>query len=217
MSAGRWRGSAGPPVWSSRVWRRGADQGGEPRPRSPRGAGTASEPIPRGPPGEPAPSADDIEQLERFEPSEEPKRREPSEVDAMGQDKRRQVVGHSYGPRLAGRSCSSPRWPRWSSSSWGAGSAWSALRQAAHPLQGQRAVVEGRRQSGPGNPAERQAGVTGGPLWRARQPVPDTAAESLRPALQRERLPDHAGLSRPVAPRWRRPYARPSRAPLDPR
>jgi hypothetical protein len=36
--------------------------------------------------------------LEKFEPSEEAKRHEPSQEDAMGQDKRRQVVGHSYGP-----------------------------------------------------------------------------------------------------------------------
>jgi hypothetical protein len=45
-----------------------------------------------------APSAADIEKLEKFEPSEEAKQHEPSDVDAMGQDKRRQVVGHSYGP-----------------------------------------------------------------------------------------------------------------------
>jgi hypothetical protein len=45
-----------------------------------------------------APSAADITKLEKFEPSEEAKRAEPSGVDAMGQDKRRQVVGHSYGP-----------------------------------------------------------------------------------------------------------------------
>jgi hypothetical protein len=45
-----------------------------------------------------APSAADIDKLEKFEPSEEAKRHEPSTVDAMGQDKRRQVVGHSYGP-----------------------------------------------------------------------------------------------------------------------
>jgi hypothetical protein len=45
-----------------------------------------------------APSAADITELEKFEPSEEAKRHEPSDVDAMGQDKRRQVVGHSYGP-----------------------------------------------------------------------------------------------------------------------
>jgi hypothetical protein len=45
-----------------------------------------------------APSAADIDQLEKFEPSEEAKRHQPSDVDAMGQDKRRQVVGHSYGP-----------------------------------------------------------------------------------------------------------------------
>jgi hypothetical protein len=45
-----------------------------------------------------APSAANIEDLEKFEPSEEAKRHKPSDVDAMGQDKRRQVVGHSYGP-----------------------------------------------------------------------------------------------------------------------
>jgi hypothetical protein len=45
-----------------------------------------------------APSAANIEDLEKFEPSEEAKRHQPSDVDAMGQDKRRQVVGHSYGP-----------------------------------------------------------------------------------------------------------------------
>jgi hypothetical protein len=45
-----------------------------------------------------APSAADITELEKFEPSEEAKRHQPSDVDAMGQDKRRQVVGHSYGP-----------------------------------------------------------------------------------------------------------------------
>jgi hypothetical protein len=45
-----------------------------------------------------APSAANIEDLEKFEPSEEAKRHEPSTVDAMGQDKRREVVGHSYGP-----------------------------------------------------------------------------------------------------------------------
>jgi hypothetical protein len=45
-----------------------------------------------------APSAADVTKLDKFEPSEEAKRHEPSDVDAMGQDKRRQVVGHSYGP-----------------------------------------------------------------------------------------------------------------------
>jgi hypothetical protein len=33
-----------------------------------------------------------------MEPSEEAKAHEPSTTDAMGKDKRRQVVGHSYGP-----------------------------------------------------------------------------------------------------------------------
>jgi hypothetical protein len=45
-----------------------------------------------------APSAANIEELEKFEASDEAKRHVPSDVDAMGQDKRRQVVGHSYGP-----------------------------------------------------------------------------------------------------------------------
>ena len=45
-----------------------------------------------------APSAANIDELEKFEASEEAKRHTPSDVDAMGQDKRRQVVGHSYGP-----------------------------------------------------------------------------------------------------------------------
>jgi hypothetical protein len=44
------------------------------------------------------PSAGDIDDLEKFEPSEEAKRHTPSDVDAMGRDKRREVVGHSYGP-----------------------------------------------------------------------------------------------------------------------
>jgi hypothetical protein len=45
-----------------------------------------------------APSAADISKLELMEPSEEAKQHEPSDVDAMGQDKRRPVVGHAYGP-----------------------------------------------------------------------------------------------------------------------
>jgi hypothetical protein len=45
-----------------------------------------------------APSGADISKLEKFEASEEAKRHEPSKVDAMGQDKRREVVGRSYGP-----------------------------------------------------------------------------------------------------------------------
>ena len=44
------------------------------------------------------PECGDIDELERFEPSEQAKRHKPSDVDAMGQDKRREVVGHSYGP-----------------------------------------------------------------------------------------------------------------------
>ena len=45
-----------------------------------------------------APSAASIDELEKFEASEEARAHRPSTVDAMGQDKRRQVVGHSYGP-----------------------------------------------------------------------------------------------------------------------
>lgn len=45
-----------------------------------------------------APSAANIDDLEKFEASDEAKAHQPSAVDAMGQDKRRQVVGHSYGP-----------------------------------------------------------------------------------------------------------------------
>ena len=45
-----------------------------------------------------APSSGDLGGLEKMEASEEAKAHQPSSVDAMGQDKRRQVVGHSYGP-----------------------------------------------------------------------------------------------------------------------
>ncbi|HEX2358937.1 MAG TPA: hypothetical protein VHH72_03885 [Solirubrobacterales bacterium] len=45
-----------------------------------------------------APSAADIDSLEKMEPSEEATAHKPSDVDAMGQDKRRQVIGHTYGP-----------------------------------------------------------------------------------------------------------------------
>ena len=45
-----------------------------------------------------APSSPDLESREKFEASEEAQAHEPSSVDAMGQDKRRVVVGHSYGP-----------------------------------------------------------------------------------------------------------------------
>jgi hypothetical protein len=47
-----------------------------------------------------APSSPDIRKLHLLEPSEAAKAHEPSTVDAMGQDKRRAVVGHSYGPPL---------------------------------------------------------------------------------------------------------------------
>lgn len=45
-----------------------------------------------------APSAADIRDLDKMEASDEAKAHVPSEVDAQGQDKRRQVIGHAYGP-----------------------------------------------------------------------------------------------------------------------
>jgi hypothetical protein len=45
-----------------------------------------------------APSAPDIKDLDKFEASPEAKAATPSEVDAMGRDKRREVIGHAYGP-----------------------------------------------------------------------------------------------------------------------
>lgn len=45
-----------------------------------------------------APSSADIESLEKMEASDEAKEHQPSDVDAMGQDKRREIVGHAYGP-----------------------------------------------------------------------------------------------------------------------
>jgi hypothetical protein len=45
-----------------------------------------------------APSAPDIRKLHLMEPSEKAKAHRPSDVDAMGKDKRREVIGESYGP-----------------------------------------------------------------------------------------------------------------------
>ena len=45
-----------------------------------------------------APSAGNLDELEKMEPSEEAQRSEPSKVDAMGKDKRRQVIGNAGGP-----------------------------------------------------------------------------------------------------------------------
>lgn len=45
-----------------------------------------------------ATSTPSLSALHKLEASPEAKAREPSDVDAMGQDKRRAVVGHSYGP-----------------------------------------------------------------------------------------------------------------------
>jgi hypothetical protein len=45
-----------------------------------------------------APSSPDLDHLEKFEASKEARQHEPSTVDAMGKDKRRVVIGESYGP-----------------------------------------------------------------------------------------------------------------------
>lgn len=45
-----------------------------------------------------APSAANIRDLKKMEASEEAQAHEPSDVDAQGADKRREVIGHSYGP-----------------------------------------------------------------------------------------------------------------------
>lgn len=45
-----------------------------------------------------APSSPDLAHLEKMEGSEEARAHEPSPNDAMGQDKRREVIGHAYGP-----------------------------------------------------------------------------------------------------------------------
>jgi hypothetical protein len=45
-----------------------------------------------------APSAPDTSRLKRLTASKEAQAHEPSMVDAMGKDKRREVIGHAYGP-----------------------------------------------------------------------------------------------------------------------
>lgn len=62
--------------------------------RSKRSAAKASKAPTRGT----APSAPNTDDLEKFEASPEAKAAVPSDVDAMGKDKRREVIGHSYGP-----------------------------------------------------------------------------------------------------------------------
>jgi hypothetical protein len=46
----------------------------------------------------PAPSIGPDTVIEREPPEQRLARHQPSDVDAMGKDKRRQVVGHAYGP-----------------------------------------------------------------------------------------------------------------------
>jgi hypothetical protein len=48
----------------------------------------------------PAPSLGPNTKIVREPPEERLARHDQSDVDAMGQDKRREVVGHSYGPSL---------------------------------------------------------------------------------------------------------------------
>ncbi|MDX6616430.1 MAG: hypothetical protein QOD60_1521 [Solirubrobacterales bacterium] len=45
-----------------------------------------------------APSAPDTSKLKLLTPSKAAQEHEPSTVDAMGKDKRREVIGHAYGP-----------------------------------------------------------------------------------------------------------------------
>jgi hypothetical protein len=45
-----------------------------------------------------APSGGNIDELKKIEASDKAKAVDPSSVDAMGKDKRREVIGHSYGP-----------------------------------------------------------------------------------------------------------------------
>ena len=59
-----------------------------------RGKGKSDDEVTRGT----APSAANIKDLDKFEASDEAKEHQPSDVDALGQDKRRAVIGHSYGP-----------------------------------------------------------------------------------------------------------------------
>jgi hypothetical protein len=48
-----------------------------------------------------APSSPDTSKVHLIEPSAEAQSHQPSDVDAMGQDKRREVIGHAYGPSRA--------------------------------------------------------------------------------------------------------------------
>jgi hypothetical protein len=48
-----------------------------------------------------APSSANIRDLDLIEPSDDAKAATPSDVDAMGDDKRRAVIGHAYGPSRA--------------------------------------------------------------------------------------------------------------------
>src|SRR3954467_12127400 len=68
---------------------------GSQAPRASRKKSDSSQSRPDRPGGGPAPSAGDIDKLEKFEASEEAKAHEPSTVEAMGRDKRREVGGPS--------------------------------------------------------------------------------------------------------------------------
>ena len=109
----------------------------------------------------------------------------------MGQDKRRQVVGHTYGP--------SKRRQIMFFVAVGAVlvvivGGWLALvalfdKPPTH-FKDTRALVEDRGQPGPGRAAERQArSIPAEPCGEPGNPYPMPAAEPLRPALEGERLP----------------------------
>ena len=140
----------------------------------------------------------------------EAERQQPSHVDAMGQDKRRQVVGHSYGPTrrsqimffvavaavavaivggwllLVGLFDKPP-------THFKDTAPWSTT-----PASAQLAAEQNAKPISPGD-ALRGAG----------QPVSDPSAEPVRAAQQGERLPGQ--LTRPVGPRPSRRFAPPSR------
>lgn len=82
----------GPAVYGCRVAR--ANGGKAKKKAAKKSAAAKSDAPKRGT----APSAANIKDLDKFEASDEAKAHEPSDVDAMGQDKRRDVIGQSYGP-----------------------------------------------------------------------------------------------------------------------
>jgi hypothetical protein len=64
-----------------------------------RGSSASKKPAShKGPTRGTAPSSPDTAKLHLLTPSKAAREHEPSTVDAMGKDKRREVIGHAYGP-----------------------------------------------------------------------------------------------------------------------